>query len=99
MCNYEPYLVNLKRRINYGNFNWILLGLIVGALAKLIVPGKQGLGIIMTIILGVVGALLGGWLGTLFGLGTVSGFNLTSILLATGGAIIVILIFNALKKK
>jgi len=65
----------------------------------LIVPGKQPGGIIVTIILGIVGAFLGGWIGTLLGLGSVNGFNLTSILLATGGAIIIILIYNALKKK
>ncbi len=82
-----------------GILSWLVLGLVVGLLAKLIMPGKQGLGIIMTIILGVVGALLGGWLGTLFGLGTVSGFNLGSILLATGGAILVLIIYGALKKK
>ena len=82
-----------------GILYWILLGLIVGALARLIVPGKQPSGIIVTIILGIVGAFLGGWIGTLLGLGSVNGFNLTSILLATGGAIIIILIYNALKKK
>ncbi|HNU76728.1 MAG: GlsB/YeaQ/YmgE family stress response membrane protein [Prolixibacteraceae bacterium] len=82
-----------------GILYWILLGLIVGALARLIVPGKQPGGIIVTIILGIVGAFLGGWIGTLLGLGSVNGFNLTSILLATGGAIIIILIYNALKKK
>lgn len=82
-----------------GILYWILLGLLVGALAKLIVPGKQGGGIIVTIVLGIVGAFLGGWIGTLLGLGSVDGFNLTSILLATGGAIIVILIYSALKKK
>jgi uncharacterized membrane protein YeaQ/YmgE (transglycosylase-associated protein family) len=82
-----------------GILYWILLGLVVGALAKLIVPGKQGGGIILTIVLGIVGAFLGGWIGTLLGLGSVDGFNLTSILLATGGAIIVILIYSALKKK
>lgn len=70
-----------------GILYWILLGLIVGALARLIVPGKQPGGIIVTIILGIVGAFLGGWIGTLLGLGSVNGFNLTSILLATGGAI------------
>ncbi len=82
-----------------GILYWILLGLVVGLLAKLIVPGKQGGGIILTIILGIVGAFLGGWIGSLLGIGSVDGFNLTSILLATGGAIIVILVYSALKKK
>ncbi len=82
-----------------GFLSWLVLGLIVGMLAKLIVPGKQGGGIILTILLGVVGGILGGWLGTALGLGTVNGLNLGSILLATGGAIIVILIYSALKKR
>ena len=46
-----------------GIFSWIILGIIAGALAKLILPGKQGGGIIVTMILGIVGAFLGGWLG------------------------------------
>lgn len=82
-----------------GILSWILLGLIVGALAKFIVPGKGPGGLIVTIILGIVGAFVGGYLGTLLGIGSVDGFNLTSILLATGGAVILILIYNALKKK
>jgi len=92
------YCLTIKAQI-MGILYWILLGLVVGLLAKLIVPGKQGGGIILTIILGIVGAFLGGWIGSLLGIGSVDGFNLTSILLATGGAIIVILVYSALKKK
>ena len=47
---------------------WIFFGLIVGALAKLLMPGKDPGGIIITIILGIVGALVGGWIGRIFGL-------------------------------
>lgn len=82
-----------------GVLSWIVLGLVVGLLAKLIMPGKQGLGIIMTIILGIVGAVVGGFIGTLLGLGDITGFNLTSILLATGGAILVLILYGMLKKK
>lgn len=82
-----------------GVLYWIVLGLVVGLLAKLIMPGKQGLGIIMTIILGIVGAVVGGFIGTLLGLGDITGFNLTSILLATGGAILVLILYGMLKKK
>lgn len=82
-----------------GILSWILLGLIVGALAKFIVPGKGPGGIVVTIILGIVGAFLGGYLGTLLGIGSVSGFDIKSILLATGGGVILIVIYNALKKK
>ncbi len=82
-----------------GVLSWIVLGLVVGLLAKLIMPGKQGLGIIMTIILGIVGAVVGGFIGTLLGLGDITGFNLGSILLATGGAILVLILYGMLKKK
>ena len=56
-----------------GILAWILLGLVAGALAKFIMPGQQGGGIILTIVLGVVGALVGGFLGTyVFGFGDIS---------------------------
>jgi uncharacterized membrane protein YeaQ/YmgE (transglycosylase-associated protein family) len=82
-----------------GIISWIVMGLIVGLLAKFIMPGKDPGGIIITILLGIGGALLGGYLGTLFGLGTVSGFGLRSILLATGGAVIILAIYHLLRKK
>ena len=57
-----------------GILAWIVLGLVAGALAKFIMPGQQGGGIILTIVLGVVGALVGGFLGTyVFGFGDISG--------------------------
>ncbi|MDP4223925.1 MAG: GlsB/YeaQ/YmgE family stress response membrane protein [Bacteroidota bacterium] len=82
-----------------GIISWIVMGLIVGLLAKFIMPGKDPGGIIITILIGIGGALLGGYLGTVFGLGTVSGFGLRSILLATGGAVIILAIYHLLRKK
>jgi uncharacterized membrane protein YeaQ/YmgE (transglycosylase-associated protein family) len=74
---------------------FILLGLIAGAIAKLILPGKQGGGWLITLLLGVVGALLGGWLGSvLFGVGLEEFWDLSTWLLAIGGAIIVLLIYG-----
>ncbi|GAA2520367.1 MAG: GlsB/YeaQ/YmgE family stress response membrane protein [Kocuria sp.] len=79
-----------------GIFSWIILGLIAGALAKLILPGKQGGGIIVTIILGIVGAFLGGWIGSIIpglhaGIDEISfGTIITSVI----GAIIVLLIYG-----
>jgi len=81
-----------------GIISWIAMGLIVGLLAKAIMPGKDPGGFIITILLGIGGALLGGYLGTVFGLGTVSGFNLRSILIATGGSILILIIYRALRK-
>ncbi len=74
---------------------FLLLGLIAGAIAKLILPGRQGGGWFVTLLLGVVGALLGGWLGSvIFGVGIEGFFNLSSWLLAIGGAIVVLLIYG-----
>jgi uncharacterized membrane protein YeaQ/YmgE (transglycosylase-associated protein family) len=74
---------------------WIVLGLIAGAIAKAILPGTQGGGWIVTIILGIVGALLGGFLGSvLFGVNIQEFWSLTTWLLAIGGAILVLLIYG-----
>ncbi len=74
---------------------FLLLGLIAGALAKLILPGKQGGGWFVTLILGVVGALLGGWLGSLILNRPLTEFwDLGTWLLAIGGSIIVLLIYG-----
>ena len=74
---------------------FLLLGLIAGAIAKLILPGKQGGGWFITLLLGVVGALLGGWLGSvIFGVGLEEFWSLQTWLLAIGGAIVVLLIYG-----
>lgn len=73
--------------------HWILLGLIAGALAKFLVPGRDPAGCIITVGLGIVGALLGGFIGSLVGWGEISQgrFDIRSIVLATLGAILVLL--------
>lgn len=81
-----------------GILAWIVMGLIVGVLAKLVMPGKDPGGFIVTILLGIVGAFVGGFIGSLLGLGEVTGFNLGSILLAIGGAIIVLILYRLIKK-
>ena len=80
-----------------GIISWIILGLIAGALAKLILPGKQGGGIIVTIILGIVGAFLVGWLGSFIpGLSDwINSFSFGPIITSVIGAIIVLLIYGA----
>lgn len=73
---------------------WILLGLVAGALAKYLVPGRDPSGCIVTVVLGIVGAFIGGWLGTrYFGWGRVSAgqFDFRSIGIATLGAIVLLL--------
>jgi uncharacterized membrane protein YeaQ/YmgE (transglycosylase-associated protein family) len=73
---------------------WIVFGLIVGALAKLVMPGRDPGGIIVTIVLGIVGALLGGWLGRaigLYGPGEPAGFVMALI-----GALILLGLYRLL---
>lgn len=83
-----------------GFLAFLLLGLLAGAIAKLILPGKQGGGWLITLLLGVVGALLGGWLGgILFGADLGGFFDLTTWLLAIGGSLIVLLIYGAITRK
>ena len=77
-----------------GIFAWIVVGLIAGALAKLIMPGDDPGGIIVTILLGIVGAFVGGFVVNLLGGAGVSGFNLWSIVVATIGAIILLAIYR-----
>ena len=81
-----------------GILSWIIMGLIVGVLAKWIMPGKDPGGIIVTICIGIAGAFLGGFIGSLLGIGDVSGFNLISFILAIGGAIFLLILYRVIKK-
>ena len=71
---------------------WIIVGGIAGALAKLVMPGDDPGGFIITIILGIAGALVGGFLASLIGIG--GGGFIWSILIATIGAIVLLLIYR-----
>ena len=77
-----------------GIIAWIVLGLIAGALAKLIMPGRDPGGIIVTMLIGIAGALLGGWIFSLFGGGGVNGLNIGSIIVAVVGAIVLLAIYR-----
>ena len=79
---------------------WVLLGLVAGALAKFLMPGRDPAGCIFTIILGVIGSVVGGWVGTYFGWGhvTVGTLDLRSIGIATFGAIILLAIGRLLRR-
>jgi len=82
-----------------GIISWIILGLIVGALAKWIMPGKDPGGIIITIVIGIVGALIGGFLSSLVGLSTVTGLNLWSIIIALVGALVLLWLYRMVKSR
>ncbi|WP_411721728.1 GlsB/YeaQ/YmgE family stress response membrane protein [Mycetocola sp.] len=78
---------------------FLLLGLIAGAIAKAILPGKQGGGWFITLLLGVVGALLGGWLGgLLFGVNLQEFWSIQTWLVAIVGSIIVLLIYGLITR-
>jgi len=81
-----------------GIFSWIVMGLIVGLIAKFIMPGKDPGGIIVTSLIGIGGGLVGGYIGSYLGLGTVTGFNIGSILLAVGGAVLLLILYRVVKR-
>ncbi|WP_336367189.1 GlsB/YeaQ/YmgE family stress response membrane protein [Marinobacter sp. C2H3] len=76
---------------------WILLGLIAGFIASKLVSGS-GKGIVVDIVIGIVGAVLGGWLFSVFGMSGVGAFSLYSLLVATVGAVILLLIYHAVTR-
>lgn len=83
-----------------GILSWIFLGLVAGALAKFIMPGKDPGGFFVTLLIGIVGALLGGFLGKFVGLGKIESFDLGGIFIATVGSIILLIIYRlAMRKK
>jgi uncharacterized membrane protein YeaQ/YmgE (transglycosylase-associated protein family) len=82
-----------------GAFSWIVLGFIAGLIAKWVTSGYEPKGCIVTIVIGIVGAAIGGWVGTQLGLGTVSGFDLRSLALAITGSIVLLLILGVLNKR
>ncbi|BAY07061.1 GlsB/YeaQ/YmgE family stress response membrane protein [Calothrix sp. NIES-2098] len=81
---------------------WVILGLLAGAIAKAIYPGYQGGGILSTIVLGIIGAIIGGSLYTLLQTGTLqltaAGFSLTGLFIAVIGAIIAIYLWGLLSR-
>ena len=81
--------------------HWILLGLLAGALAKFLVPGRDPSGCIVTTVLGIAGAFIGGWIGTRMGWGAVGAadLNLRSLGLATLGAIVLLLVGRVLFRR
>ena len=79
--------------------SWIVLGLVAGTLAKFLVPGRDPSGCVITILLGVVGAFIGGMIGTWLGWGRVTGaLDLRSIGLATLGAMVLLLVGRLVRR-
>lgn len=83
--------------MEYGFLGWILIGLIAGALAKWIMPGRDPGGIIVTILIGIAGGLLGGFLANLLGLG--AGGSIWNLVLATAGAVLLLWIYRMVRSR
>lgn len=81
-----------------GWISWIVMGFMVGAVAKLIMPGRDPGGFVITILLGIAGAFVGGFVASRMGIGTFTGFNPGSFLVATGGAVLLLFIYRLLKR-
>jgi uncharacterized membrane protein YeaQ/YmgE (transglycosylase-associated protein family) len=77
---------------------WLVLGLIAGFVASMLV-NKQGEGMLMDIVLGIVGAVVGGFIAHLAGFSGITGFNIYSILIAVGGAVVVLIVYHALTRR
>lgn len=76
---------------------WIGLGLVAGILAKWIMPGRDPGGVIITIVIGIVGALLGGFISAQLGLGDLTGFDIRSVIIAVLGAVLLLFIYRRIK--
>jgi len=96
-CGLRPYYYDWGKAEFMSFLAWIILGLLAGFIASKIV-NKQGEGVILDIVLGIVGALAGGWLFNTFGATGVTGLNLYSLLVAVVGAVILLVAYHAIKR-
>jgi uncharacterized membrane protein YeaQ/YmgE (transglycosylase-associated protein family) len=91
--NLEPHIKGIQMSV----IAWIVLGLIAGFIGSKIV-NKSGEGLVVDLLLGVVGAVVGGWLAGFFGLAGVTGLNLYSVAIAVVGAIVVLAVYHAIRR-
>lgn len=80
-----------------GLLTWVIFGLIAGALAKWIMPGPDPGGILVTILIGIAGAVVGGFIGSALGLGGVSGFDIGSLVIAVLGSLLLLWGYRKMK--
>ena len=81
-----------------GILSWIIFGLIAGALAKFLMPGKDPGGFFVTVLIGIAGAIVGGFIGTQLGFGGISGFDFRSFLVAIVGAMLLLVGYRLVKR-
>jgi uncharacterized membrane protein YeaQ/YmgE (transglycosylase-associated protein family) len=82
-----------------GIVSWIVLGLIAGAVAKLVMPGDDPGGFFMTILIGIVGAVIGGAIATQLGYGAVDGINLPSLVVAVVGSLVLLIAYRVIRRR
>ncbi|TML88813.1 MAG: GlsB/YeaQ/YmgE family stress response membrane protein [Actinobacteria bacterium] len=76
---------------------WLLIGLVAGAVARLVVPGRDPMGLLGTLVLGLVGSLIGGWLGVVFTHRTIADFTAAGLLGSILGAIVALIVYRLLQ--
>lgn len=82
-----------------GILSWIVFGLLAGLVAKLLMPGRDPGGFFVTILIGIAGALVGGFIARALGMGDIDGFNLGSFLIAVAGSIILLVGYRMMKRR
>ena len=82
-----------------GLLSWIVMGLLAGLLSRFLTPGEDSAGCIGTVVIGIVGAVIGGFLATLLGFGGIQGFDLYSMLVATLGAVVLLLVVKLFRSR
>lgn len=80
-----------------GILGWIVMGLIAGAIAKLLMPGRDPGGCIITILIGIAGALLGGFIATMLGFGGIGEFDVRSLVIAVLGSILLLILYRVIR--
>lgn len=76
---------------------WIVFGLVAGTLARFFMPGDDAAGCIVTVILGIAGAVVGGFIGSQLGMGRVTGFNVESLVLSVIGAMVLLVMYRLIQ--
>jgi uncharacterized membrane protein YeaQ/YmgE (transglycosylase-associated protein family) len=94
----QAQMASRKKEIAMGIISWIILGLIVGIIAKFLMPGKDPGGIFITILLGIAGAIGGGFISSAIGFGRVTGFDLRSLIIAVCGSVVLLIIYRVIKR-
>ncbi len=77
---------------------WLLFGAFVGWIASIITGSNRRMGLLANIVVGLLGSFIGGWVASLFGIGSFSNFSLNGLLIAIGGAVLLLWIINSFRK-